>query len=77
MITIRLATGETATVQDGAWTVLGNEELTRVLNSPEMQPPVEGYYAPSEDARKAEHVLKVWGGVWIATDDQAVPGLIY
>lgn len=77
MITIRLASGETAIVNDGVWTVEGNEELARVLNTPEMQPPENGHYAPSEDARKAEHVLKLWSGVWVSSDEKAEPGLLY
>lgn len=77
MITIELPTGEAATVNDGVWTVPENEELTRVLNGPAMQPPNNGYYAPSEDARKAEHVLKVWGGKWVKSDEHAEPGKLY
>lgn len=77
MIEIRLGTGETATVNDGVWTVPENEELARVLNLPAMQPPEDGHYAPTEDARKAQHVLKVWGGQWVSSDEQAQPGLIY
>jgi hypothetical protein len=77
VITIELPSGEEATVDDGVWTVTDNAELTRVLNSPAMQPPNNGYYAPSENARKAEYVLKVWGGTWLHTDEHSVPGKLY
>jgi hypothetical protein len=77
MIMIRLATGELATVNLGAWTVEENDELTRVLNSPAMQPPNDGHYAPTEDSRKAMFVLKTWGGSWIKSDESFKPGLIY
>ena len=77
MITIRLRSGETAVVKDGVWTVLENAELARVLNLPEMQPPDNGYYAPTDNARMAQHVLEVWGGTWVSTDEQAPPGLLY
>jgi hypothetical protein len=77
MVTIRMASGETATVDDGEWTVVDNPILTRVLNSPAMQPLSTGYYAPSEDARLAEHVLRLWGGDWVASTEHAVPGKLY
>ena len=66
-----------ATVTDGVWTVPQSEELTRVLNEPFLQPPDNGYYAPSEDARKAEHVLKTFGGTWVRSTDHAEPGKLY
>jgi hypothetical protein len=77
MITIELPSGEKATVNDGEWVVEDNEELARVLNDPTMQPPRDGHYAPSEDARMAEHVLKTWGGKWLKTDEQSEPGKLY
>ena len=77
MITIKLPSGEEATVNEGVWTVPDNAELARYLNSPVMQPPDNGYYAPSEDARKAEHVLREWGGKWLKTDEHAEPGKLY
>lgn len=77
MITIELPSGEQATVNDGVWTVFDNAELTRVLNDPAMQPPRNGYYAPSADARQAQHVLDTWGGKWIATTEYAEPGKLY
>jgi len=77
VITIKLPSGEIATVTDGRWSVSANEELARVLNLPEMQPPNEGYYAPTEDARKALYVLKIWGGAWVSTDEYAEPGKLY
>jgi hypothetical protein len=76
VIVIRLASGETAII-DGVWTVPQNPELARVLNLPEMQPPNDGHYAPTDNARKAQYVLKVWGGEWIRTDEQAEPGKLY
>ena len=77
MITIRLGSGELATVNNGVWAVPDNRELERVLNTPEMQPPNNGYYAPTENARKALYVLEVWGGEWMKTDEQAPPGKLY
>ena len=77
MITIRLGSGETATVTKGVWSVPENAELERVLNLPEMQPPNNGHYAPTENARKALYVLEVWGGEWVKTDEQAPPGKLY
>lgn len=77
MITIRLPSGEIATVNDGVWTVPENAEFTRVLNLPEMQPPRDGTYAPTEDTRMAEYVLSIWGGTWVSTDEYSEPGLIY
>lgn len=77
MIEIDLPGGERAFVRGGAWTVVGNRELTRVLNSDAMQPPDNGYYAPSVDARKAEYVLQTWGGKWVSTDEQWAPGKLY
>lgn len=77
MITIKLHSGETAVVVDGVWTVSENEALAEVLNSPTMQPPVNGHYAPSPDARMAEFVLKVWGGEWLSSDEHAEPGKLY
>jgi len=66
MITIKLPSGELAKVEDGIWSVPENNTLAELLNRPSMQPPDNGYYAPSEDARAAEHVLKVWGGTWVS-----------
>lgn len=77
MIVIKLPTGEEATVNNGVWTVADNEELTRLFNSPSMQPPNNGHYAPSEDARMAEYVLKTWGGEWVKTDEHWPPGKLY
>jgi hypothetical protein len=76
VIVIRLASGQTAII-DGVWTVPQNPELARVLNTPEMQPPNNGYYAPTDNARKAQHVLQVWGGTWVSTDEHASPGKLY
>lgn len=77
MITIRLLGAWTATVDDGVWTVEDNAELTRVLNEPSMQPPVNGHYAPSENARKAEHVLRTMGGEWVSSDEHVPSGKLY
>jgi hypothetical protein len=77
MVEIELPGGERAVVHDGVWTVVANAELTRVLNGASMQPPNHGYYAPTDDARKAEYVLQVWGGRWIATDQAWAAGKLY
>ena len=77
MITIKLPGGVTATVNGGVWSVPDNEELARVLNDPAMQPN-SWHYAPTEDARKAQHVIATWGGEWVSSDEPpAEPGLIY
>lgn len=77
MIIIKLPSGEEATVNNGVWTIPENKELARVLNTPEMQPPENGHYAPTEDARMAHHILMVWGGRWVSTDEQFEPGKLY
>lgn len=77
MIVITLPTGETATVDQGEWSVPENAELARVLNGPTMQPPENGHYAPSENARMAEYVLAVWGGTFESSDEDAEPGKLY
>ena len=77
MIHIKLPSGEDATVNDGVWSVQLNAELERVLNTPEMQPPVYTNYAPTEDARKALFILEVWGGTWVTTDEHHPPGKLY
>ncbi len=77
MITIELSSGEKATVNDGVWSVPESEELQRILNTPAMQPPDNGHYAPSEDARKAEYVLKTVGGKWLKTDETFEAGKLY
>jgi hypothetical protein len=77
MITIKLPGEIEATVEDGVWSVPENDELARVLNDPAMQPD-SWHYAPTEDARKATHVIKVWGGAWVSSDEPAAEdGLIY
>ena len=77
MITITLPGGETATIRDGTWSVPDSEELTRMLNSPAMQAPENGHYAPSPDARQAVHVLHTFGGKWVESDEHAPPGKLY
>lgn len=78
MITIQLPSGEQATVSEGVWTVQENAEFTRLFNTPAMQPTLDGTYAPTEDARKAQHILRVWGGVWVSSDEPAPePGVVY
>jgi hypothetical protein len=77
MITLKLTTGEEATVNNGVWTVTDNAELTRVLNDPDMQPPANGPYAPTEDARKAAYVMATWGATWVSTDEHHPPGKLY
>ena len=65
-----------ATVKDGVWTVPQSEELARVLNEPYMQP--DRYlYAPTEDARQADHVMKIFGGTLVRSTEHAKPGKLY
>jgi len=66
MITLKLSTGETVTVSDGVVSVPENAVFAELLNAPSMQPPENGHYAPTEDARLAQHILNVWGGTWVS-----------
>lgn len=77
MITIQLPSGERATVTGGVWSVEDNAEITQFLNAPSMRPPANGYYAPTEDARCAMHVLNVIGGTWVTSDEHYAPGKLY
>lgn len=78
MITVELADGTRATVSGERWTVPENDELQRIFNSPEMQPPDNGYYAPSEDYRCAAWVTEIWGGKIVASNEQpSVAGIVY
>jgi hypothetical protein len=77
MIQIKLPSGEEATVNNGVWRVQANAELERVLNAPEMQPPPDSHYAPTDDARKAYWVLETWGGTWVSSDEHHPPGKLY